>query len=281
MEDRLWVIIKDWVGRDETLRPRQRFSTQTILLVGLWAILHDRPFCWACERNNWGTTQPPGGLPHPSTLSRRWRREDLLHVARSVFQLSVQSVRMTTEAVIDGKPIPVSAITKDPDARSGRGSRGFERGYKLHAVVSLCGIICDFEVTPLNVNERVPARRLLANLPETIRRVVADGNYDSGPLHEALVGRHLRLYTPIQRKTVSPKSHPRRKVLCTVMNSPFGKALLRRRGSIERRFAQLTNIGCGLKGLPNWVRRLHRVQRWLLGKILTYHAWLKQHRACA
>jgi hypothetical protein len=281
MEDRLWAILVCWVGVHEALQPRQTFSGQTILLVGLWAILHDRPFCWACEPSHWPSDKRPERLPHPSTLSRRWRREDLDDVARTVFKLSVKSFRMTPEAIIDGKPIPVSAITKDPEARSGRGARGFARGYKLHAVVNRSGIVCDFEVTSLNVNERVPARRLLPNLPREIRRIIADGNYDSGPLHQALADGSVKLYTPIQSGAVGPQAHPRRKALFHVMNSPFGKGLLRRRGAVERRFAQLTNIGCGFKGLPNWARRLHRVRRWMFGKILIYHAWLKQHRACA
>ena len=72
MEGELWNGIYQTVlglasGRR---RKRQQFSDRVIVLVYLWAVLHDRPVCWACQEQNWpdrcGAT-----LPSPATMSRR------------------------------------------------------------------------------------------------------------------------------------------------------------------------------------------------------------------
>jgi hypothetical protein len=35
-------------------------------------------------------------------------------------------------SLVDGKPLPVSSVSKDPDARRGRGAGGMAKGYQLH-----------------------------------------------------------------------------------------------------------------------------------------------------
>ena len=50
------------------------YQPHILVLVHLWAALHDRPACWACDPRHWKTTTlQPGRLPAPSTLSRRLR----------------------------------------------------------------------------------------------------------------------------------------------------------------------------------------------------------------
>ncbi|MGC1275171.1 MAG: hypothetical protein WBC44_15815 [Planctomycetaceae bacterium] len=53
------------------------------------------------------------------------------------------------------------------------------------------------------------------------------------------------------------------------------------REHIERQFGLMGNHGCGLKELPNWVRRRHRVARWIGAKLLLHHAFLIQKRTAA
>ena len=36
----------------------------------------------------------------------------------------------------------------------------------------------------------------------------------------------------------------------------------------------MSNIACGLKPLPAWVRSLQRVTLWIHAKVLIYHAYL-------
>ena len=57
-------------------RSRDRYSTAWVLRVYLWAVLHERPMDWACDRRNWNPRACPRVLPDQSTISRRTRRSD-------------------------------------------------------------------------------------------------------------------------------------------------------------------------------------------------------------
>lgn len=273
MEDRLWMIVLSLLPSEQGDLGRDTYSVRVILMVGLWAILHDRPFCWACCPEHWSEDRRPKQLPHASTLSRRWQRDDLAEAAYQVYLATMERLPCKGNVVaIDGKPLIVSDVSKDPDAKNGRGTRGMARGYKLHAVTDAEGVVRVFEVTSLNVNERKPARLLLGKLPPSVRRAVADGNYDGTPLHRLLEGSGVKLYTPLINNYAGPRTHPRRRVLARLLQHPIGQKLLHWRDQIERCFGFMGNIGFGLKGLPNWVRRQHRVARWIWGKIILYHA---------
>jgi len=280
MEGRIWEIVLRLLGSVQEVPSRDLYSTREILAVGLWAVLHDRPFCRACVAENWSPVRRPKFLPRPSTLSRRWRRENLAVRAAEIHRATLTLLPAERDAAIDGKSLIVSDVSQDWEAKNGRGTRGFARGYKLHAVVARSGAVVAFEVRPLNENERRPAARLLQHLPPSIRRVAADGNYDSAQLHRSLSGTGVRLYTPIRGDYASPRTHPRRKLLLRLMRTAIGKRLRLSRDWIERSFARLCNIGFGLKGLPSWARGLYRVGRWIWGKILLYHAYLIFKRNC-
>jgi hypothetical protein len=278
MEDRLWEIVTAVVPKDKP-QSRQTYSDRDVLLVVIWAALHDRPIAWACHSENWNQRALLPRLPHASTVSRRSRSVTF----KAFFDDAQQRLREalgtpTRSAVIDGKPLRVSDYSRDPDARNGRAYRRFGKGYKLHAVVDLRGMVLGFEVLPLNVNERVPATRLLVSLPREVRRVLADGNYDSGRLHELLEGTGVKFYAPPLKLYAGPRSHPRRHRLIRLLQGRFGARITNDREHIERQFGLMGNIGCGLKELPNWVRRQHRVTRWIGAKLLVHHAFLIHKR---
>lgn len=273
MEDRLWKMVLKVVPDCET-SVRQLYSDRLIYLVGLWAVLHDRPMQWACQAENWSPQHRPAALPHASTLCRRWRSDGLARYAQRAQEKVLAALgRASPEAAIDGQPLLISDYSRDPDARNGRAMRHFRRGYKLHAVVDAAGVIRAHAVAALNVNERKLARVLLPQVSGAVRRVLGDGNYDSAALQRLTQACRLDLYTPIQNDYAGPRTHPRRRWLAALMKQAEGQRFLARREQIERRFGLLGNLGFGLKGLPNWVRRLHRVRRWVSGKILLYHAW--------
>jgi hypothetical protein len=274
MEGLLWNILRKLLAAVHDGCPRGIYSERDILMVWLWAILFDRPLCWACQAEHWPAQFRPRRLPHPSTLSRRLKSAATSQEIQRLHQATVAHFKIEKMAIIDGKPLIVSDVSQDPEATNGRGTRGMARGYKMHCVISPSGVVEAFEVQPLNVNERVPARRLLGQLPAGVRRALADGNYDSGPLHSSLKPHRVKLYTPIINNYAGPRSHPRRRVLQRLMNHPLGQKLRHFRDHIERCLARMGNIGFGLKGLPNWVRRLTRVTNWISGKILLYHAYL-------
>ena len=274
MEGRVWRIVMGLLAGFEKYPQLGRYADRDILIVWLWAVLHDRPMCWACCAENWPAKERLPRLPHPSTVSRRIRTPRMSAQRESLHRAALERLEIEPHAVIDGKSMIVSDWSKDPDAKNGRGTRGMARGYKLHAVVSPSNVIEAFEVQPLNVNERMPAKRLLRQLPRVVRRVVADGNYDGSSVHAALEGSGVLLYTPIMNHYVGPRTHPRRRRLLRVMDTPAGQRLLKLRDDVERAFALLCNVGFGLKGLPNWIRRLGRVSLWVSGKILLHNAYL-------
>ncbi len=274
MEDRLWEIVVSLLPEDKSA-PRQTYADREILLVVLWAVLHDRPMAWACQPENWPEDRRLARLPHPSTMSRRVRRPAFLSQLEGAHQrLREELGTPSALAIIDGKPLRVSDYSRDPDARNGRAYRGFGKGYKLHAVIDLRGVVLAFEVQPLNVNERQPAQRLLPGLPAAVRRVLGDGNYDSSPLHRQLAGTGRHFYAPPINGVAGPRSHRRRRMLVRLYQQAWGPRLENTRETIEREFARMSNLACGLKELPTWVRRQQRVRRWISAKLLLHHAYL-------
>lgn len=274
MEDRLWEIVVRFVPEDNP-KSGYRHSSRLIVAVILWAVLHDRPMCWACRAESWPEERRPERLPDPSTISRRSRTPELRQAREATALALAERLGPPTSTVaIDGQPLRVSDYSRDPDAKNGKAYRRFGRGYKLHAVVDGRGVVLRHEVRPLNEQERAVAKRLLPTLAGKVRRVFADGNYDSGPIHDCLKGTGTKFYCPLIKNYVRPDGHPRRKVVHRIMNHPLGARIRVAREHIERQFARMTNLGFCLKGLPNWARTLRRVERWVSHKILLYHAYL-------
>jgi Transposase DDE domain len=273
MEDRLWDIVCVVLPECKA-SSRQTYSDREVLLVVLWAVLHDRPMSWACEPEHWSTRRRLRNLPHASTISRRVRKPGLASLLEAAHVRSRELLKTSSgQAMIDGKPLLVSDYSRDPDARNGRAMRRFGRGYKLHAVIDAAGVVLAFSVLSLNVQERKAAGKLLPAVSNSVRRVFADGNYDSGPLQRQLESTGLKLYTPLINNYAGPRSHPRRRRLARIMNHEIGDRIANAREHIERQFGLLGNLGFGLKGLPNWVRRHGRVARWVSCKLLLFHAW--------
>jgi hypothetical protein len=281
MERRLWDIVLTLLPESQPESGRRTYDDRTILMVGLWAVLHDRPFCWACDPANWTAPPPPAGLPHPSTLSRRWRQPGLAARAEAAHRAAVGRLGVATRyAAVDGRPLPVGGASKDPDAKPGRAAGGFAKGYKLHAVVA-AGVFVTYAVRPLNAAEAVQARQLLRRAPRRLTRVVADGAYDSVPLHRVARRTGRRLYTPLRGGRVGRRRQPERVRLARLSRRAVWRRLMASRNQVERAFAHLSAPGFGLKGLPWWARRRRRVQRWVWGKVMLYHAWLLHRRGLA
>jgi hypothetical protein len=175
--------------------------------------------------------------------------------------------------MIDGKPLPISGCSKDPHARYGRAAGCHARGYKLHAIIAGNGAIAAWRIAPMNTDERVMARRMLRTT-SLVGYLVADGNYDSNRLHERC-GDNLQLVTPRRhggRRGLGRHRHSASRLRSVALTEnpacEFGQDLLHRRDQIERAFANLTNWGGGLNGLPAWVRTYPRVRRWVQAKLV-------------
>ena len=272
MERELWPplyrllreVARDFRQKNVTYQP------WVLVAVLLWASLHDRTIRWACQRRHWSTTTlRPARLPSPSTLSRR-----LYGVGTGLFLRALeQRLRDTQDprllAVLDGKPLPVSRVSKDKDARVGRGAGGMAKGYKLHAVWSSRPMPEAWEVTPLNVHELTVADHLIGQLRHT-GYLLADGNYDSGPLADRAMACGYQLVAPVGANAGQGHRYqsPHRLRNRDLLAGDFGKGLYQLRGAIERSFGNATAFAAGLGPLPAWVRRLHRVRTWVWAKLL-------------
>jgi IS5 family transposase len=258
------------------------YQPWVLVAVFLWAALHDRPASWACDPRNWSTTRlRPPRLPSPATLSRRldgvgvglfWRRlEQRLRGAGPPALL----------AFLDGKPLALSGVSKDPDAGYGRAAGGNGKGYKLHAVWSDRPLPEAWEVTPMNTCEKAAARRLLPQLGYG-GYLLADGNYDASDLYDR-AHRHGYQLVAAHRKGRNPGGghryqSPHRRRGIALLHSPFGRALYRLRGRIERSFGNAVSFGGGMGPPPAWVRGLDRVRTWVWAKLLINAARILRHK---
>jgi hypothetical protein len=107
------------------------FQPWVLVAAFLWAALHDRPVAWACRPRNGSTTRLRSTrLPSPATLSRR---SDGTGVGLSWCRLKRRlrgAGHPALVALLDGKPLVISGVSKDPDAGYGRAAGGKATGYK-------------------------------------------------------------------------------------------------------------------------------------------------------
>lgn len=258
---------------------RPIYSDQQILKMLLWTIWHDRPMCWACQRSHYSTMYRPKQLPSVSQFSRRLRSERITAMLSCVHDYLAGGGGPSKLSFLDGKSLPVSDYSRDPDARDGYATGCMRRGYKLHAWATEDGRIPLFVVRPLNESEPKVARQLVAHIPPG-HLVLGDGNYDSAILYQLVAQGHSQLLTPLKgRSRTAPRlrrmGQDRHRAIMLWDNSPQQcLALGKKRVAIERIFSALSCFGGGLAPLPHWVRRLPRVERWVTAKLAIYHARL-------
>ena len=275
MERELWKMVVAEVrkvkGRSD---PRWTFSVEDVVLTYFWAVLCDRPVSWACRRCCWPVGAWRRPLPTPSTMSRRLRTAAVLEQIEAIERRVLQQPEATWVHAVDGKALPVSRHSCDRDARFGRGAGGMDKGYKLHVMYGKNGSIAAWAVEPLNIDERVVARRLAAE-SKVHGYVVGDAYYDDFALYEVVRQHEGQLVTPRRYGAGRGLGHHRHSParlraihMMEQSGSPFGEALLHSRGGIERFFGTLAGSHFGLHHLPPWVRTLPRVRLWVNAKLI-------------
>jgi len=274
MERELWPLLDHHIKEAANGFSQKYVHYQPWVLVAvfLWAALHDRPVCWACDVRHWSTTRlRPPHLPSPATLSRRIDRTGV-----GLFWRRLQ-VRLRGDghpalvAFLDGKALTISGVSKDPDAGYGRAAGGKAKGYKLHAVWSNRPLPETWEVTPMNTCEKAVARRLIPQLSYG-GYLLADANYDASDLYDLAWRRGYRLLAA-HRKGKNPGSghhyqSPQRLRSIALLHSPFGRALYKVRGCIERSFGNAVSFGGGMGPPPAWIRGQERTRTWVWAKLL-------------
>jgi hypothetical protein len=279
MERELWTQLYGIVVHLDNLWTNGLSRAGEIVMVFLWAVVPDRPTCWACQACNWAG-RPPRWLPSQSATSRRLRTAKVRQLLSDVEKHLGGDARRWWLTRLDSKPLPVGPPSKDPDAKYGYAGRcGLNRGYKLHAIWGGGPGPCVWRIETMSVGDATAASSLVRQLPGE-GYVVADSQYDSNPLHAAAAPRH-QLVAPPQRQGKAlghRRHHPSRIHAQELVRKPFGRGLLRFRDQIERDFSGLTSFAAGLSPLPSWVRRLHRVRLWLQAKLLIYAVRLLQNQ---
>lgn len=255
----------------------QQFGDRAIVLVLIWAVLHDRPVCWACQGENWPAWMDYP-LPSDATMSRRLRTVGVLQLLDRLLALLSEKFDHThLVKAIDSKPLRVGHYSQDRDAKRGRAGGAMARGYKLHAL-TCNGIVIAWLLTSMNVNDQVPALALLEQLQGS-GYVGADNGYDANKVHAKAASMDHQLVAP-PRNSNKHVRDPRRNCAARIRSlelcdSPlqacgqqqwFGKAVLAERVSVERLFSQLCFDG--LDAPPPWVRTPHRVAQWTAAKLL-------------
>ena len=259
-----------------------RHQPGVLVLVLLWAALHDRPASWACRPAHWdtaGTARPPR-LPSASTLSRRVDSVAVGLVWRAVEARLRGAGHPALVAVVDGKPLPVGGASKDPGAGYGRAAGHLANGYKLHAVWSNRAVPEAWETAPLSGCEKAACGRMVGHLAGG-GYLLGDGNYDASWLFDAAFAAGFRLVAP-GRAAKNPGcgkhyQSPHRTRSRELLATRFGRALYRLRPTVERRFAHLCGFAGGLQPLPVWVRGRDRVRTWVWAKVLINGVRILRH----
>ena len=199
MDRELWALVMASIRRASRSvgwpgRRRPTFPTWLIVAMELWRVWHNQSLSWACDRSHYGglfrprkRTEDGRCLPSVSRFARRVKSDAARAVLQRVHdELSGRGVDVAGLRYVDGKPLPVSPVSKDPDAARGRVSGGYAKGYKLHAFITAGRRVAVWSVTPLNVAEQSVAAEMLPHLPPAAPDALwlADGNYDSAPLHK-------------------------------------------------------------------------------------------------
>lgn len=270
MERELWPPLYHLLRRAGAgiRQARVRHQPWAIACVLVWAALHDRPVCWACDPLNWSTTSlRPWELPSASTVSRRRRHLAVGLLLRAAEALLRRAGRQALVSYLDGKPLPVGSRSKDRGARP-RGPCG--PGYKLHAVWTAQPVPAAWELTAAGVGE-APVAEGLVGRAGGAGYLLADGNYDSGALFDRAAAAGYQMVVPAWRPNAGQghrrqSEHRLRSI--ALAGTDFGRRLYALRAQVERCFGNACAFAGGLQPLPAWVRGWHRVYCWVAAKLL-------------
>lgn len=276
MERELFQFAKEALSAlGQPRRSRNIFSDRLIVLVYYWSVINDRPVSWACIADHWPGTIRPRRLPLQSRMSRRLRTKSVQNLMDWLEERVLRSERRAPLAcAVDGKALGIGAHSHDPHAQWGRGTGGWANGYKLHLLLSLCGTIMAWRLTPMNGNEREMARRLI-KCTRVSGYILGDKQFDANYLYDEAAKYGAQMVAPRlkgpTRGLGSRRQAPgrlRSKDLMENTMSSFGCELHEMRDIIERKFGYLTSTGGLLTHLPSWARTRRRVKQWVQSKLV-------------
>lgn len=292
MDRQQWILLRKLIEcavRAVGSSRRVKFTDNLIVKMYFWAVGHDRPLCWACDRENYGNLFRPRKLPSVSQFCRRVKTDLFQEYLQHVHDATTGHRELKDLNFFDGKPLTVGNYSRDPEAKKGYAAGQMGKGYKLHALVNKERKIVAWSVESLNTHEMPVARTLIHQAVRVPKDALflADGNYDAHKLHKDIHARGGWLWVKPRGMAKHPvtlrQMGPARRALLKVWEQTpgFAKCFYNKRIAVEGTFSNLTSFGGGLGPLPNFVRRLERVRRWVGAKIILYHVRMDQRKAAA
>lgn len=283
MEGQLFTQLYDaliTLGKHQLGKKGQQFSPAVIVGVYLWAVIHDRPVCWACRIDNWQDLCPWDSLPSEPTMSRRLKTIPVLQLQEQLFNHFNDQLPGGLLKRLDSRPLPVGWVSKDPEAKTGYGAGQLTNGYKLHELKThASGHLESWTLTPMNRHDSVAAMDLVANLSDS-GYIGADNAYDVNRLYDLagahdhqLIAQPKRRARNLGHRRHSPYRLHARRLLDYSMSGngqsySWGQQILKARKLQETAFAHEVTNPCGSLGpLPFYVRRPHRVARYVITKL--------------
>jgi hypothetical protein len=282
MEGELWTEFYRILREENNNRPRRKylqFDDGRIVEVYLWAVMHDRPTTWACQKRNWPERERWRSLPSDGTMSIRLRSLSVRLLMQAILDRLHACGRPALVRILDSKPLPVGCYSKDHDAHWGWAAKAKARGYKLFCAWGN-GVVPDaWTLGHMNVSDSAVGMELVPQLTQAAY-VLGDSGHDSNPLHAKCNACGCQLVTP-RKKPQTKLGHGQHNagrlrsierlegpVWLGTAPSPFAHQLYALRGQIERNYGNLCGFGGGLQPLPSWVRTPHRVALWVAGKLV-------------
>lgn len=268
------------LGQRQLGKHGQMYAPSVIVAVNLWATLHERPIRWACKRQNWQGLCPWPKLPSEPTMSRRLKTIPVQQLQEQLLAHFNDLLPSGLLKRLDARPLPVGWVSKDPEAKTGYGAGQLTNGYKLHELKThASGHLESWTLTPMNTHDSMAAMQLIPQL-SGYGYIGADNAYDVNRLYD-LAGRqnHQLIAQPKRRaRNLGHRRHSvyrlhARKLLEYSMSGTgqwysWGQQVLQARKLQETAFAhEVTNPGGSLGALPFFIRRPHRVARWVIAKL--------------
>ena len=280
MEDELFAQVYALLAEEGKKRPRRgrkQYRDVLILAVYFWAVVHDRPTSWACQRKHWPARWHWMDLPSQPTMSRRLRSLAVVQLLMAVMERLRQVHLPGTPADplahrLDSRPLVVGGFSKDREARRGYATGGTARGYKSFELCGTAVVPDQLLLGALKLADALGAAELLQR-SVCHGYVLADATHDINDLHALARSQGVQLLTP-RKVPGSGLGHCRhdpgrlRSIALLEDPSDFGRELFRLREPIERHFGNCSSFGGGLQPLPSWVRTPQRVVRWVWAKVI-------------
>ncbi|MCZ6850974.1 MAG: transposase, partial [Planctomycetota bacterium] len=187
-------------------------------------------------------------------MSRRLRTPSVEALLDQLEHRSPQRLPCHWHKSIDAKPLPIGGCSRDPDARWGQAVKTKAKAYKFFAIVDPGGALETWTVGPMNDSEALVARGMIKPL-EPGGYLLGDALYDCNALYELASERGWQLVAP-RTKPETGLGHRRHSphrlgsIELLETGSLFGRALYRRRTTIEATLGTMGNFGCELGPLP-------------------------------